>query len=319
MTRPLLLVPLSLLLLAGSGLAAPPKPRPGKRPAPSSVVRPHPVTSLAFSPDGSTLAVGGYREVRLLEARSGQLQARFDTPAGMVNSVAFSPDGTLLAAGGGRPGKEGEILLWERRTGRPLPPIHAHRDAIYGIAFSPNGLLLAAASYDHLVSLHPVGPGQPESAPRMLKDHTDSVYCVAFSPDGARLASAAGDRTVKVWDVASGRRLYTLSEAAAELYAVAYRPDGKQIAAGGVDKMLRVWDVTPTAGRLEQSAFAHDGAIIRLGYTADGRTLATTGEDRIVKAWDAEALTERYHLEKQPDWAPALALTADGARLAVGC
>jgi WD40 repeat protein len=275
------------------------------------------VASLAYNPDDSLLAAGAYREVLLISTAGRRVSGRLSGHAGVVNAVVFSPDGRLLAAAGGTPSKEGEIRLWDWRARQLVRTIRAHTDTIYSLAFSPDGRLLAAGSYDHLVSLHSVD-GLARAAPSMLKDHTDAVYSLAFSPDGSRLATAAGDRTVKVWDVSSGRRVYTLSESTAELYAVAYRPDGQQIAAGGVDRMIRVWDVTPSQGRLEQSAFAHDGALIRLAYSPDGATLVSAGEDRMVKTWDAADLTERYHLPEQPDWALALAIDRGGKRLAVG-
>src|SRR5439155_7056577 len=102
-----------------------------------------------------------------------------------------------------------------------------------------------------LVSLWSVSGG----APRMLKDHIDAVYAVTFSPDGRQVASASGDRTIKVWEVATGRRIYTLSEPAAEQYSVAFSPVGKRLAAAGADKILRVWDVTAAGGKLAHSAF----------------------------------------------------------------
>src|SRR5437899_387663 len=192
------------------------------------------VSAVAFSPDGRLLAVGGYRQVRLLDASNGstdQGQERraaksagshpsslvphpfvLGPAAGPITSLAFSPNGRLLAAAGGAPGQFGEIQLWDVAQRRLVRTLRGHRDAVYGVAFSPDGRTLAAASYDRLVSLWSLAGGPP----RMLKDHIDAVYAVAFSPDGRQVASAAGDRTIKVWDVTSGRRVYTLSEPTAE-------------------------------------------------------------------------------------------------------
>src|SRR5262249_55739900 len=118
---------------------------------------------------------------------------------------------------------------------------------------------------------------------RPLKDHTDAVYAVAFSPDGRWLATAAADRTVKLWNVATGQRFRTLSDATAELYAVVFGPDSKTVFAGGVDRSIRAWSVSESDAQLTNSAFAHDGPIVRLTRSRDGKTLISSGEDKDVK------------------------------------
>ena len=157
-----------------------------------------------------------------------------------------------------------------------------------------------------------------QTAPRYLRDHTNSVFGLAYSPNGKQLATAAADRTVKVWDTNSGKRLFTLSESTADEYAVAYRPDGRQLAAGGVDKTLRVWNVDARGGTLARSAFAHDGAILKVLYSHDGKSLFTCGEDNTAREWDADTLAERAPYPKQPDWPQSLALSPNDKLLAVG-
>jgi WD40 repeat protein len=303
-------------LLCGAAFAAPAarKPAGSRREAALPAVRSRiPRPAVAFSPDGALLAVGGYREVTLVEAATGRVAGSLGGHEGSVTGLQFSPDGATLAAAGGTPGRSGEIRLWslKARTSRVLTG--AHSDTVYSIAWSPDGRTLAAGSYDRLVSLWDLSTGRS----RPLKDHTDAVYAVAFSPDGSRLASASGDRTVKIWDVASGKRLFTLSDATAELYCVAFHPSGNQVAAGGVDRMLRKWSVTPTSGTLARSAFAHEGAVLRIVYTPDGGGVYTSSEDRAIKLWDSATLVEERVLEKQPDWALGIALSPDNSLLAV--
>ncbi len=328
----------------------------------------HRIASAAFSPDGSLLAVGGYRVVTLLDPKTGRILARLPGHPATVTAVQFSPDGRWLAAAGGLPGRTGEVRLWDVSFIKPQglwavkqTPIllQGASDVLYGLAWSRDGRRLAAASYDHDVYLWKLVGGGPQTTdrrpqttpkrvvrgrwsaasghgpssvvrgpfapsplhpltPSVLHDHTDSVYSVAFNPQGTLLASAGRDRTVKIWDPTTGKRLYTLSEATAEVYAVAFSPDGSHLATGGVDKTLRVYAVSRKEGKLHKSAFAHDGAVLRILCTRDGAGIYTAGEDRAVKRWDAATLEERKVYPRQPDWPQALALSPNGQVLAVG-
>jgi WD40 repeat protein len=277
--------------------------------------RPTPITALAFSPNGRTLAVGALRSVLLLDAQTGKEQRRLTGSPSVVTALAFRADGKVLAGGGGVPGRSGEVRLWDTTTGKQTGLLEENTDMVYGVAFRRDGKRLVAGSYDHLVTLWNSERG---GSPKRLKDHTDAVYGVAFSPDGTRLASVAGDRTLKIWDAVTGKRLFTLSESTAELYCVAFRPDGKQIAAGGADKTLRIWNLTPTGGVLAKAAFAHQGAVLQIAYAKDGQSLLSTGEDNAVKCWDATTLAERRVFAKQPEQPQSLALSPKGDIFAVG-
>jgi WD40 repeat protein len=281
---------------------------------PRVALRPQ-VNSLAFSPDGRSLAVAGYKEVQILDGSRRPPIARLSGPSDAVRSVAYSPDGRWLAAAGGAPGRSGEVIVWNTATRHVAHTLKGHLDYIYQVAFSTDSKLLATSSYDRSITIWEVATGREV---RTLKDHTDAVYPVAFSPDGKRLASGAADRTVKVWDVATGRRLFTLSDALDVLYTLAFHPSGKQISAAGADKNIWTWDVTPEGGTLARSVIAHEDAIVQLVYSPNGKMLASAGADRLIKMWDNTKGAEIMVLDKQPDWAMALAFSPNGDRLAVG-
>ncbi|HEX4322157.1 MAG TPA: c-type cytochrome domain-containing protein [Acidobacteriaceae bacterium] len=274
-----------------------------------------PVTSVRFSPDGTMLAVGGNKEVRLIDSVSGKVVARFVTDAGAVRSLAFSPDGQLLAAAGGAPQIEGEIDIWNVASRQKIRTIRGHRDCIYSIAWSPDGKLIASGSYDRMIKLWDAGTGKEL---RNLQDHIDAVFAVAFSPDGRLLASASQDRTVKIWDVATGKRLYTLSDASDGLNSVAFSRSGDRIAAGGYDKTIYVWKLGEDDGHLSQSLIADEDSLLALVWSPDGKAIITSSSDGSIRFRDAATLEAISVIDRQPDWVEALDISIDGKWLAAG-
>ncbi|MET7688154.1 helix-turn-helix domain-containing protein [Streptomyces sp. NPDC005483] len=121
------------------------------------------VTALAFSPDGSRLAVGditGHVTVwdGDLRTRLGILTGTSDTTdqgdAEAVNALAFSPDGATLAVGG----QNGTLRLWDTAGQQQLGTDLPTRDEVGTLAFGPGGAALYTGGPDVLVQRHPVAP-----------------------------------------------------------------------------------------------------------------------------------------------------------------
>jgi WD40 repeat protein len=273
------------------------------------------ISSLAFSPNGAMIALGGYKEIELLNANDRKSFNKIAGAANQVRAVAFSPDGTWLAAAGGNPAQFGEIKIYTVSDGKELAAMRGHRDNIFALAFSPDGKTLATCSYDKMIKLWDAAAGKEI---KNLKDHTDAVFAVAFSPDGKRLASAAADRTVKIWDAATGKRLYTLSDALDAVNTIAFHPSGKYLAGAGADRILHIWELGDKDGKRIRSLISHEDAINVIAYSPDGKTIVSTGADKAIKLWNATDLSEIKVLEAQPDWVLALAFSPDGKQLVVG-
>jgi WD40 repeat protein len=278
----------------------------------------NPINALAFSPSDNYLAVARHGEVELCSPDNLKLIHKLSGHKGNVNALAFSPDGKWLFAAGGEPVLLGEVRQWKIEDGSLERVLEGHKDAIYSLALSPDGKTLATGSYDQKIKIWDLESGKEI---KTLSGHNGCVYRLAFRKDGTILASASADRTVKLWDVASGERRDTLTQSLKELYALAFTPDGKRLVAGGADNRIRLWKIGDAAAEgsdvMLESKFAHEGAILSLVFSADGKTLVSSADDKTVKLWEASGVKERMVLEKQSDWAPALAFVNQN-RVVVG-
>jgi WD40 repeat protein len=128
------------------------------------------VFTLAFSPDGKTLASGGSdRSVKLWNVADGSVLREFAHPGllkpgalpqppqahpGWVYGVRFTPDGKALVSAGAAPQNHGFLAVWDVSDGKPLAAEEVPTGVIFALAVSPDGKLLALGTG---------GPGRPGS------------------------------------------------------------------------------------------------------------------------------------------------------------
>jgi len=114
------------------------------------------VKSIAFSPDGKTLAAGtAQRTVKLWDVAIGQEVCTLSGHGLEVWGVAFSPDGKTLASGS----LDHTVKLWDAATGQEVRTLSGHTHFVYSVAFSPDGKTLASGSRDGMIKLWDVATG----------------------------------------------------------------------------------------------------------------------------------------------------------------
>jgi len=170
-----------------------------------------PVSSVAFSPDGSLLAASSWDGwVRVWNVNEGWLKYAVKAYSGWARCAAFSPDGEILAVAGFSYQPMGSwwettIPIWRAKDGSYLGALRAgilgfirgHRGPINSIAFSPKSPTLASGGNDKTVKVWHIG-GQLLCS---LEGHIGLVNTVAFSPEGQILASGDSSGAIMLWRV----------------------------------------------------------------------------------------------------------------------
>lgn len=152
----------------------------------------HQAQALAFSPDGSIVAVGsGGNLVTLLDHDLAAVRSRITTRY-PPTALAYSPDGLTLA----QADVEGRVDLWDPAEGRIRSALNAHPGGVLGLAFSPDGRSLASVGRDKAVRVWDPLTGQ---VLLHLKGHEGQTHALAFSPGGSCLATGSHDGAIRLW------------------------------------------------------------------------------------------------------------------------
>ena len=277
----------------------------------------HGVTSIAFSPDGRTLAIGDNwpnKTIRLWDITTGTHKATLDGETASGESVAFSPDGRTLAS----LSYDRSVRLWDVATGALKVTLDEHRhwitrSRVTSVAFTPNGRTLATGNKDGSIRLWDAATGAEKLT---LEGHKNRVNNVAFSPDGATLASAGRDNTVRLWDVETGRHKLKLVGHTTWVNSVVYSPDGLTIASASNDSTLRLWDAM--TGARQRILKGHSYGINSIAFSPDGKTLASGSWDYTIRLWDAVTGDHKQTIGGHTGLVESVAFSPDGRTLAIG-
>jgi WD40 repeat protein len=233
---------------------------------------------LAFSPDGSRVALTGWKGlIKTLDARTNREIASFAGHGQSGVRLDWSRDGKHFAS----TGNDGKTVLWEASSGAKKAELLSIKGGrVDPVVFHPGSALVAGAAPSGVAKVWRVPSGIEEAS---FANGEASVSDVAWSPDGTLLAVATSDGQIRLWDFQSRSLRVQMSQARGSLM-LAFDPSGRTLATGSSDRSITIWDV-PTGQRL-RTLQGHDEVIHNLAFSPDGRRLASVSSDHTTRLWE---------------------------------
>lgn len=292
---------------------------------------------VAFSPDGKTLASGGFagvadRPVRLWNLSTGKQLRRLTPHRESVTFVAFSPDGKNLVCTCNR--VLNCLAVWDlsKNTAREFPTV-AEEDSKAGAiswpltaSFISGGKALAAVTKSDEICSWDVESGKARPKQTIQANEKHKIAHVAgftFSADGSTLASWGGvvEKSVRLWNTSDGKERLKLPAHEGKTLAVAFSPDGKMLASVGDNNTFWVYDTMTGKETFKGTLVFKPGKNgelkAALALSPDGKTLAVA-RDRTMQVWDIAGGKELSPIMELAGTVYCLAFSPNGKILASG-
>ena len=248
------------------------------------------ITSIDYSPDGKLLAVAGFHEVLLHKADGSGLKARLVGLSERIESVRFSPDGTRLAVTGGKPGRMGEVQVWNVENESLSMSHPVTFDTVYGASWSPDGKAIAFGCGDNTVRAIDAKTGEQIF---FQGAHNDWVLGTAYDVEGKHIISVGRDMTAKLTVFEDSRFIDNITSITPRalkggIAAIDRHPQHEHILVGGADgapQLFRIFRQTKRVigdnanllrtfpvmrGRVFDVRFNQDGTAFAAGSSLDG-------------------------------------------------
>lgn len=282
------------------------------------------VSSVAASPDGRLLAVGGPSVVVLFDTASRKQLAENAVP-GVVTALSFSPDSSRLAGALG----DRTVRLWDLSSWAEVWKVEEPGESVASLAWSPKGTEIAAVSaaaraqaVSRTAGLLTILDAAKGEVRRRLPFLSSPARTVAWSPDGGWIAAGNQLGWLAVWETSVWEKPPLIMMANAEggvavpLNSAVFLPDSKRIGAAYEDGRVLEWDVRKPNEPKE--IVRYDRPVTALAIHPRGAWLAAVSADATVRLLVVEnsGLSGALHHAVSPGTAAAVG--PGGSRLYTG-
>ncbi len=272
----------------------------------------HSPSCLAFSPDGTRLAIVArdVSEVQMRNLSTGVWLWRQSYGPSPPETLSFSPDGALLAVAG----RDSMVNVVESSTGERLSTLHGQSGTVTDLAWSSDGQMLASASNSGNVRLwrEPLRPTQKLMKGEWNSEKNSLYGAVRTSRDGRHLAVSLDGTQVKVLATDT---LTVESKLPDAMRPVTFLNAGRELLVLTPRGRLKAWRLDLTDPTFEEFIPFKDGAARRVELSANAHWLATADFSGRIQVWDW--LTKQLIFEQQAHkiLAMVLAFSPDGESL----
>lgn len=237
------------------------------------------IRSVAFSPDGKTLAAAGAdHAIELVPVGSEGGRRTIPAPS-EISCLLFSRDGRrMYCAEGGVDGAHASI--WDIATGQRGAASAPMRQFATLALSHDNELLLASdtTGRTHFLNGHTL-----EELTSWLTP-VERIDALEFSPDDRTLAIGSRARTIELWDVASRKKIAALRGHTGSIWSAAFSPDGASLATAGADGTVKLWDWNRSNPC--HLASGADVGYLTASFSPDSRMLAAGTSRGEIELWD---------------------------------
>ncbi len=276
----------------------------------SATGAPYWLTGIAYSPDGTSIAVGSVsNSIYILDAISGQLERELRGHQDwiVIHGLSYSPDGKTLASAS----TDGTLRLWNPITGTERAVLRDRHMRLLGLSWAPDS--------HHVVTVSDTGgmltlwDTQDRAITKRLLLAQGMVQALAYSESGEILGTGGASGMLRLHSLADERQV-SINGALPTNQFLAFLSDRELIAISDAGEVV----VIDLSGQdRNQELQGVEGVAVSVVVSRDRSLIAAGSNTGQVVIWDAQTFTPIQTLQGPQEPALLLAFSRDGSRLAV--